>query len=297
MQHPEASPDAIALATVMTEIAYAKVNVALHVRARRDDGYHALESLFVFAEDGDILDGQVTDDGAIDLVIDGPFGAGLTTGAGNLVVRAARALQAYLGEQRGAAIRLTKKLPVASGIGGGSADAAATLRLLVRLWDVRMTAEELAGLALDLGSDVPACIASVTQLVEGRGEKLERHAVDGLEGLPMLLVNPGVGVSTAQVFAGWDRIDRGPLDSISFAALCKSGRNDLEPPALAVAPVIGDVLAMLAAQGGLLLARMSGSGATCFALFDSDAALAAAARAVRVARADWWTMETRIGNA
>lgn len=155
----------------MIETAYAKVNVALHVRARRDDGYHALESLFVFAEHGDRLSAVASDDGAIDLIIDGPFGGALEAGPGNLVMKAARALRAYLGDQRGAAIRLTKILPVASGIGGGSADAAATLRSLARLWDVRIEAEELAGLALDLGSDVPACVASVTQMVTGRGER------------------------------------------------------------------------------------------------------------------------------
>ncbi|MBZ9648610.1 4-(cytidine 5'-diphospho)-2-C-methyl-D-erythritol kinase [Sphingobium sp. 3R8] len=299
MPHPDGKMDAqIGLVDApVTEIAYAKVNVALHVRARRDDGYHALESLFVFAEHGDRLQGQATDDGAIDLAIDGPFGAALGADADNLVVRAARALQAYLGEQRGAAIRLTKYLPVASGIGGGSADAAATLRLLAQLWDVRIEAGELAGLALGLGSDVPACVASVTQMVGGRGERLARHAVDGLEGCPMLLVNPGVGVSTAQIFAGWDRVDRGPLDGSSLEALRDGARNDLEAPALAIAPVIGDVLAMLAVQEDLLLARMSGSGATCFALFRSDRALAAAAQAVRQANPGWWVMETRIRSA
>ncbi|MES2173774.1 MAG: 4-(cytidine 5'-diphospho)-2-C-methyl-D-erythritol kinase [Pseudomonadota bacterium] len=297
MPHPDAGLDGETLTMPVTEIAYAKVNVALHVRARRDDGYHALESLFVFAENGDHLQGWASDDGAIDLVIDGPFGATLDAGADNLVVRAARALQAYLGEQRGAAIRLTKNLPVASGIGGGSADAAATLRLLARLWDVRIDDGELAGLALDLGSDVPACVASVTQMVGGRGERLARYAVEGLEECPMLLVNPGVGVSTAQIFAGWDRIDRGPLDGSSLAVLRAMGRNDLETPALAIAPVIGDALAMLSAQEDVLLARMSGSGATCFALFRSDRALAAAARAVRQAHRGWWTMETRIRRA
>lgn len=289
MPHPDTAP--------FTEIAYAKVNVALHVRARREDGYHALESLFVFAEHGDDLSGIATDDGAIDLTIDGPFGGALDAGADNLVVRAARALQTYLGEQRGAAIRLTKNLPVASGIGGGSADAAATLRLLARLWDVRIEPEELAGLALDLGSDVPACVASVTQMVKGRGEWLARHGVDGLEWLPMLLVNPGVGVSTAQVFAGWDRVDRGALDADSLGTLCADGRNDLQASALAVAPVIGDVLAVLAAQEDVRLARMSGSGATCFALFGSDAAMAVAAQAVAQAHGNWWTMETRIRSA
>ncbi|MFC3441231.1 4-(cytidine 5'-diphospho)-2-C-methyl-D-erythritol kinase [Sphingobium rhizovicinum] len=290
-------PNMEGVADAIVEIAYAKVNVALHVRSRRDDGYHALESLFVFAGDGDRLEGQATQDGAIDLIIDGPFGAGLGAGPDNLVMRAARALQSYLGQQRGAAIRLTKNLPVASGIGGGSADAAATLRLLARLWDVRIEAEELAGLALDLGSDVPACVASVTQLVTGRGEHLARHAVEGLEGLPMLLVNPGVGVSTASVFAGWDRQDRGPLDAGSLDALVRIGRNDLENPAIAVAPVIADVLAALERTQGVVLARMSGSGATCFALFETDDALAQAADAIRWTHPAWWVMETRIKGA
>ncbi len=281
----------------MIESAYAKVNVALHVRARRDDGYHALESLFAFAEHGDRLSAVATDDGAIDLIIDGPFGGALEAGPGNLVVKAARALQSYLGDQRGAAIRLTKILPVASGIGGGSADAAATLRLLARLWDVRIEAEELAGLALDLGSDVPACVASVTQMVTGRGEGLRRHRVEGLEGMAMLLVNPGVGLSTAQVFSGWDRVDRGPLNAASLEALVAQGRNDLEAPAMAAAPVIAQVLDALAGQRGVRLARMSGSGATCFALFDSDAAMADAAMAVQAAHRDWWMMETRIRTA
>jgi 4-diphosphocytidyl-2-C-methyl-D-erythritol kinase len=291
MPHPDLD------AGLMIETAYAKVNVALHVRARRDDGYHALESLFAFAEHGDRLSTVATDDGAIDLIIDGPFGGALEAGPGNLVVKAARALQAYLGEQRGAAIRLTKILPVASGIGGGSADAAATLRLLARLWDVRIEAEELAGLALDLGSDVPACVASVTQMVTGRGEGLLRHPVEGLEGMAMLLVNPRVGLSTAQVFNNWDRVDRGPLDAASLEMLVAQGRNDLEAPAVAAAPVIAQVLGALAGHDGLQLARMSGSGATCFALFDSDAAMADAAMAVQAAHRDWWIMETRIRTA
>lgn len=293
MPHPDAGTES----ETVVETAHAKVNVALHVRARRDDGYHALESLFVFADHGDRLTGVATDDGAIDLVIDGPFGAALDGGPGNLVMKAARALQAYLGQQRGAAIRLTKILPVASGIGGGSADAAATLRLLARLWDVRIDAAELAALALDLGSDVPACVASVTQMVAGRGERLARHAVDGLEGMAMLLVNPGVGVSTARVFAGWDRQDRGALDAATIDALVTRGRNDLEAPAMAIAPVIGDVLTALRAQDGVMLARMSGSGATCFALFADDVAMADAAMAVRAAHQDWWMMETRIRTA
>lgn len=290
MQRPDHDADMM----IETETAHAKVNVALHVRARRDDGYHALESLFVFAEDGDLLTGQGTDDGAIDLVIDGPFADGLATDASNLVVRAARMLQSYLGEQRGAAIRLTKRLPVASGIGGGSADAAATLRLLVRLWDVRIGADELAALALDLGSDVPACVESVTQLVTGRGEHLARHAVEGLEGLAMLLVNPGMGVPTGRVFSGWDRVDRGALDAGSLAALIAEGRNDLQASAIAIAPEIARTLDALDGQEGRLLARMSGSGATCFALFADDEVCAGAAARLKTAHPQWWVMQTRI---
>ncbi|MAX13902.1 MAG: 4-(cytidine 5'-diphospho)-2-C-methyl-D-erythritol kinase [Sphingobium sp.] len=290
-------PDLEAPADLLVETAYAKVNVALHVRRRRDDGYHALESLFVFADHGDRLEGEAVDDGAIDLVIDGPFATALDAGPRNLVIRAAKALQDYLGTERGARLRLTKMLPVASGIGGGSADAAATLRLLVRLWDVRVEPAELAALALDLGSDVPACVASVTQMVSGRGEELARHGVAGLEGRPMLMVNPGVAVSTAAVFAGWDRQDRGPLSADSIERLVTQGRNDLEEPAIALAPAIADVLAMLNGQAGLTLARMSGSGATCFALFDDDVAMGRAAAAIGADRPEWWTMETRIRSA
>lgn len=288
------APDKQVPESPVAEIAYAKINVALHVRARRDDGYHELESLFAFAQDGDLLQGWATDDGTIDLAIDGPFGSALGREPDNLVVCAARKLQTYLGTERGAAIRLTKRLPVASGIGGGSADAAAALRLLVRLWDVRIGDEELASLALELGSDVPACIDSVTQMVGGRGERLVRWHGTGLAGCPMLLVNPGVGVSTAQVFSGWDRVDRGPLNAASLDRIIAHGRNDLEPAARDIAPVIGHVLATLAAQDGVMLARMSGSGATCFALFQDEGDLALAAAAMRAAHPEWWTMDTRI---
>jgi 4-diphosphocytidyl-2-C-methyl-D-erythritol kinase len=284
-------------AGIIAETAYAKVNVALHVRARRSDGYHALESLFVFADHGDRIVASENEDGAIDLSIDGPFGEGLDAGSSNLVMRAARALQSYLGTERGATFRLTKTLPVASGIGGGSADAAATLRLLVRLWDVRIGRDELAALALDLGSDVPACLESVTQMVTGRGDALARHSVEGLEGMPMLLVNPGVGVSTAAVFAGWDGQDRGALEASSLGGLIGRGRNDLEAPARAFAPVIGDVLAGLCEAKGVRLARMSGSGATCFALFDDAGRMAETAATLRRAHPGWWVMETGVRRA
>lgn len=265
----------------------------MHVRERRADGYHALESLFVFAEDGDILHARQRDDGVITLAVEGPCGAGLSGDDDNLVMRAARRLQAATGVTVGADIRLDKRLPVASGIGGGSADAAATLRLLMRLWNITVEDAVLQQLSLSLGSDVPACLASTTQLVRGRGELLEAQALDDLSGRPMLLVNPRVGVSTASVFAGWDRIDRGPLDALDIDGLVRAGRNDLEAQARLLAPVIGDVLQALQGQRPRL-ARMSGSGATCFALFDDGQAMTQAATALRRDHPDWWVMETRI---
>lgn len=281
----------------MVEIGYAKVNLALHVRERRADGYHALESLFVFARHGDVLTACEQGDGGISLRIEGPFGTALGTGDDNLVVKAARALQDHLGERRGAALMLTKNLPVASGIGGGSADAAATLRLLLRLWKFSIPAPELEKLALALGSDVPACLSSVTQLVRGRGEVLEDLEIKGLAGTPMLLVNPGVALSTARVFAGWDRVDRGGLIISDINGIVAHGRNDLEASAVGQAPAIADVLEMLRPCGGLRLARMSGSGATCFALFDDFAAMSDAADCLRQDRPDWWIMETEIRAA
>lgn len=295
MPRPEAELVGAGVATsTLTETAYAKVNLALHVRERRADGYHSLESLFVFARDGDILTGRVTDDGCISLALEGPFAGMLEAGTGNLVMKAALALQNHVGETRGAAIRLAKYLPIASGIGGGSADAAASLRLLVRLWDVPMARTELERIALSIGSDVPACLSSTTQLVRGRGEVLEPRAPNDIAATPMLLVNPGVALSTARIFQGWDRVDRGPLIVEGFDEIAANGRNDLERPAIAEAPVIAQVLKRLAACAGARLARMSGSGATCFALFDNVQDRAAAAQAIRADRPDWWIMETEI---
>lgn len=281
----------------LTETAFAKVNLALHVRGKRPDGYHELESLFVFADEGDQLLGVLGSDDHISLGLRGPFGHLLHVGPDNLVVKAARALQSHIGEQRGAALVLTKNLPVASGIGGGSADAAAALRLLLRLWDVPLPAERLHEVALSLGSDVPACLTSVTQLVSGRGELLRRHAMPELDGRPMLLVNPGIALSTARIFAGWDRLDRGPLRADDLAQLAGEGRNDLQRSAIAEAPVVAQVLDMLARCQGTRLVRMSGSGATCFALFDDDEACGQAARAVQAAHPQWWVAETRIRAA
>lgn len=270
------------------ETAYAKLNLALHVRRREADGYHAIETLFAFAEDGDTL--ALTDE--LGLRVTGPFAWALGDGADNLVLRASRGFAAALGamEQRG--FTLVKRLPVAAGIGGGSADAAAALRLLCRRHDVDPADHRVIAVAASLGADVPACLASRAARGTGRGERLE--PVEVPPGTPLLLVNPRVPLSTGAVFAAWDGIDRGPLAGGDALAAALAGRNDLERPARALLPVIDEVLALLARQAGVTLARMSGSGATCFALFDDIAARDAADRAVAEAAPGWWRLATRL---
>ncbi len=271
-----------------TETAYAKINLALHVRARRGDGYHELESLFAFCADGDELRGDVREDGAIALAIDGPFGDELSAGEDNLVVRAARALQAASGTALGADLMLDKRLPIASGIGGGSADAAAALRLLIRLWDIHPARIDFPSIAASLGADVPACLGSQTVFGTGVGERLETVDLD-LAGTPILLLNPLIACPTGPVFKGWDQIDRGPLDPADW----RRGRNDLAASAIALVPEIDEVLAVLRAQLPSL-ARMSGSGATCFALFASDAERDAAAERIEADHPDWWGMASQL---
>lgn len=271
----------------MEEVARAKVNLALHVRGRESDGYHRLETLFAFCEDGDLL--SVGEGEGLGLSVTGPFAAGLSAGEDNLVLRAARSLADRYGVRAGAALLLDKRLPVASGIGGGSADAAAALRLLDRWWGIGASEAELLGIASTLGADAPACLLSQTVRGEGRGDRLERVQVPDLAGTPILLINPRVAVSTAEVFALWSGRDLGPLPE-DFGA----GRNDLEEPARRLAPQIGEVLEALAACEGAALVRMSGSGATCFALFaKSDQRDAAAAR-IRSDHPRWWQLASRL---
>lgn len=276
-----------------TETAYAKVNLALHVRRRRADGFHDIESLFAFVDRGDELRAQARADGRLMLTIDGPFAGGLDCGAGNLVMRAATSL-ANGRAGLGADLFLTKNLPVASGIGGGSADAAAALRLLNRLWGCGLGDGQLCAIAETLGSDIPACVISQTLRVEGRGEALVPLDLPGLAGMPILLVNPGVALSTGPVFQAWDQQDRGALDTASLDAIVTQGRNDLEPPARTLVPEIGEVIDALDRQSGVVLARMSGSGATCFALFETVESACAANRAIAAARPHWWTMRGAI---
>lgn len=272
---------------MITEIARAKLNLALHVRARRPDGYHELETLFAFVEDGDVL--HVVPAETDSFALAGPFAAALAGEGDNLVTRAAaRFREAFGGGAH--AITLDKRLPIASGIGGGSADAAATLRALAQLHAIFPEDPALFSIAEELGADVPACLLGKTAFGRGRGEQLK--AIPGLPGAPILLVNPGVAVSTAAVFRDWDGQDRGPIAQGDPLKVARAGRNDLEAPARSLVPVIDEVLAALSAQAYVQLARMSGSGATCFALFESEAARSRAA--ANIARPDWWMLETRL---
>ncbi|HZC38073.1 MAG TPA: 4-(cytidine 5'-diphospho)-2-C-methyl-D-erythritol kinase [Sphingomicrobium sp.] len=265
--------------TAHREIAPAKLNLALHVRGKLADGRHAIETIFAFCTDGDRLSAEPAED--ILLQATGPFAAELPQD--NLVLRAARALQEAAGVNGGAAIALEKHLPVASGIGGGSADAAAALRLLTSLW--RIDPSFAQDVAPRLGSDVPACLLNLTARGEGAGDTVTAIDFAGLSGTPILIVNPRVALSTAEVFARWDGEDRGPLGD------WKLGRNDLEPAAIALVPQIETVLAWLSAQPGAEFIRMSGSGASCFALFDSEQSRDSAAD--RVPR-EWWRLATQL---
>lgn len=265
----------------MIETAYAKINLALHVRARRADGYHEIETLFAFAEHGDLLRVMASDD--VGLTMTGRFAEELPKDDDNLVVRAGKLLRERAGVSTGAKLHLVKNLPVASGIGGGSADAAAALRLLARFWSV--SPDLLPDIAAGLGADVPACFASQPSFGSGTGAEL-RPMEQPFAGKPVLLANPLKPLATGPVFAGWDGKDRGAFNPGDQA----SWRNDLTEPAIALVPEIDELLAKLDDMPGAIFTRMSGSGATCFAIFDSDTARDEAATAFP----GMWTLATRL---
>ena len=267
--------------TPAREIAPAKLNLALHVRGRLPDGRHAIETVFAFCDDGDRLSAEPAD--ALTLDVGGPFAGGLASDDNNLVLRAARALRDSAGVNSGAAIFLDKRLPLASGIGGGSADAAAALRLLTSLW--KIDPAYAVAVAPTIGSDVPACLLSLPARGSGAGDEVVPLELPEISGAPVLLVNPRVELPTADVFAAWDGTDLGPLGD------WRDGRNDLETPAKALVPQIETVLAWLSVQPGAEVARMSGSGATCFALFDSNQSCDAARD--RTPR-EWWRLATHL---
>jgi 4-diphosphocytidyl-2-C-methyl-D-erythritol kinase len=283
-----------AVERTLSEAAPAKVNLYLHLRGRRADGYHLLDSLAVFPAIADRLTAAPGAGQGLSLEIGGPFGAGLAAEPDNLVLRAARALAEAHGLAPDAALRLDKHLPVASGIGGGSSDAAAALRVLSRLWGVAIP----DGLALTLGADVPVCLgAPEPRLMAGIGEQLS--PAPPMPEFWMVLVNPGVAVATGAVFAAVEQRANPPAPQspllTDFAALTgwlAHQRNDLQAAAVSICPVIAEVLAALgsAVLGGAPLARMSGSGATCFALHGGEAEALAQAERLRRSRPDWWVL-------
>ncbi len=351
---PERRPDRLIV------FAPAKINLCLHVGDKRADGFHELESLVAFVDAGDVLRIARADD--LLLTIEGPFADGLSIGDDNLVLKAARLLSARAKSRRGARITLQKNLPVASGIGGGSADAAATLRGLVDLWGLDLSPSELIPIAAELGSDVPVCLESAPAWMEGRGEAIT--AISDVPDFWMVLANPGVSVSTAEVFrklgrpshppleggsklslsdsekriSGRGIVDAAPrpeklslrssfstrpqsasaeasadkaqspakpwrsrtqgaggvIDVASLVGFLNSTTNHLEVPARQIAPEINEVLTEIAREPGILLTRMSGSGATCFGIFaDADAARSAAA-SIRVKHKDWWAVAAKL---
>jgi len=273
----------------ITQTAYAKINLALHVRKVREDGYHELETLFAFVDAGDVLSAVLAAQDSLHVV--GEFAVTLASplpgGEGappfdNLVARALNALP----RPQGLAVTLEKNLPVAAGLGGGSADAGAVFRIIKALHGLP---EDWQARAAKLGADVPACVLSRTHIGLGTGTE-QRQVEDDLAGSPVLLVNPRVPLSTGPVFKAWDGLDRGALPEGSAYKIAREGRNDLEAPAISLCPVIAEVLAALQATKPWL-ARMSGSGATCFALYETIAARDAAAAAMP---ASWWTMAGRL---
>lgn len=278
----------------------AKINLFLHVGEKRADGYHALESLIAFAEVSDLV--TIAPASELTVSASGPFARALPKDQDNLVLKAARALQQQMRTEQGAAITLTKNLPVAAGIGGGSADAAAVLRGLTLLWDLRIPANELAGLAAEMGSDVPVCLLSRTCWVEGRGEMLTE--LPPLPRISTVLVNPGVALPTGQVFAalnarsGTGAMQRPKsLDNLwDVIGYLGDAGNDLEAPACRLAPVIQDVLSAFDREPGCALAQMSGSGSTCFAFFHEHEYARGAADRIAQDHPEWWVALTRLAG-
>jgi 4-diphosphocytidyl-2-C-methyl-D-erythritol kinase len=286
----------------LIESAPAKVNLTLRVHGRRDDGYHEIESLVAFADFGDRV--SLSRGGELALTVRGPHAGPAGEGADNLVFKAARSLAAQRPDIVLGAFSLDKRLPVAAGLGGGSADAGAALRLIARANRISQTHSDLYAAATATGADVPVCLDPRVRIMRGVGEVLSKPIA--LPRLPALLVNPGVGLSTKEVFAGWTpAAAHGVAADIGAVAKLKvrdellqflaTQSNDLEASAVALRPMIADVLTTLRGLPGCRLARMSGSGATCFALFASAAAARQAAKLVRGRYRHWWVKATMLG--
>lgn len=289
---------------VIAEPARAKINLTLEVRGKRPDGYHELRSLVLFAGLADGL--ELRQGEAYSLTVDGPYADAIQ--GPNLIERAASAVRQAVPAARLGAFHLEKALPVAAGIGGGSADAAAALRALARANPGRISAPVLDAIARSLGADVPACVASKPLIMEGIGHEI--RPLPAFPPLPAVLVNPGVMLSTVDVFRALAAPPLGPasapdgttptapsgiLDIESVLALAAASRNDLEGPAIALRPAIGAVLAALRAEPRCRLSRMSGSGPTCFGLFAETAEADAACARLSSAHPGWWIRATTLG--
>lgn len=280
--------------------ARAKVNLYLHVLGTRPDAYHDLDSLVVFAAVGDEIEVALAPD--LLLRTRGPFADRVPLSADNLALRAAECLRAAGRTAAGAEITLTKRLPVAAGLGGGSADAAAALHALCELWEIDAAQVDLREIAAALGADVPVCLAGCPSLLRGRGEDLS--PAPSLPPCHFVLTNPGVALSTAEVFARYDGAGSGKAalagtfpDARALAQALSECRNDLEPAARALAPAIDETLRLIGETPGCLLARMSGSGATCFGLFENSIDAEAAAEIVRRSEPNWWIEATAMNDA
>ncbi|MEM8988486.1 MAG: 4-(cytidine 5'-diphospho)-2-C-methyl-D-erythritol kinase [Pseudomonadota bacterium] len=293
-------------AEALTERAPAKLNLCLHVGPRRADGYHDIESLIVFTELGDRLTARLAPD--LSLSIEGPFGAALAADdpQDNLVMRAAQALRSAAGVSKGAHLTLHKVLPVASGMGGGSADAAAALRLLQRLWGVRLPQPQIEALAFALGADVPACLRAQPVLAKGAGETLEPAPAP--PAAPVVLVNPGVATSTRDVFKVFDTHNGGEKNRsaimpdrfdgfVDFKRFIESSYNNLTDAAIETTPEIGQILQRLQAVAPESIVRMSGSGATVFAVCEQQGDAQALAAELMAAQPNWWVRATVLRGA
>ena len=290
---------ALAHPSALVEHAPAKINLSLRILGRRADGYHLLESLVVFADVGDRL--TLTPGGALDLAVGGPGAEAAGAIDNNLVIRAARALAQDIPGLAVGRFALTKRLPVAAGVGGGSSDAAAALRLLARVNGLRGDDERLFKAGRGVGADVPVCVEPKARWMRGIGERLSGPVA--IPRLAAVLVNPRIGLETKHVFAelarsgalahdGAERGDDVPAGRDAFLAFLAAQVNDLEPPAVVLQPAIAGVLDALRGGAGCRLARMSGSGATCFGLYASSHAAEAAARDLRAAYPAWWVRAT-----
>lgn len=278
----------------------AKLNLSLHVTGRRDDGYHELDGLIAFADVGERV--RAEPDSTLSLTVEGPYAAALDGEADNLVLRAARALAERAGVEQGARLTLKKEIPVAAGLGGGSADAAAALNALMALWKVSLPRGDVMDLALSLGADVPVCLYGHSAFVSGIGERI--GPAPHLPPAWIVLVNPGVPLLTAQVFGAREggfsptthRWEASPPSAAALADWVRRDGNDLEAPARALVPEIGQCLRALERSGGCLLARMSGSGSSCFGLYSESGSAEAAAAQLSAAHPDWWIRYARLAG-